>query len=291
MDIIAAENKTTISPIINLQETESDTNEPIVLIEKIENATYYSEKTNSYTVVIGLYEKVADCSILDVQTNTIRSAIIPIEDINSILPLTRNGDTTSQFNAIKDAILNGTLTLLPYTVQKVVSSNVPVTRASSTDKAKIMKVLYGEGWPKAYNNVLRGSKTENGVTAKLYHTLSYRITDYDFTFIATAVSVIVTLTGLSVKTIQDILTLVFTAKGIWETVKEITLGRFDTFEYEDKMVRIGDLQQYRAGRTNKWEAVVGDIGAALTFKYERKDGDFYQNDVLLEKGLNNYFEL
>lgn len=120
--IIAAENKTTISPIINLQETESDTNEPIVLIEKIENATYYSEKTNNYTVVIGLYEKVADCSILDVQTNTIRSAIIPIEDINSILPLTRNGDTTSQFNAIKEAILNGTLTLLPYTVQKVDSS-------------------------------------------------------------------------------------------------------------------------------------------------------------------------
>lgn len=33
--IIAAENKTAISPIINLQETESDTNEPIVLIEKL----------------------------------------------------------------------------------------------------------------------------------------------------------------------------------------------------------------------------------------------------------------
>ena len=84
------------------------------------------------------------------------------------------------------------------------------------------------------------------------------------------------------------MTLVLTADGIYQTLKDVTIGKFDVFAYENKNVIINDVQPYWAGRTVKWTAVTGDIGAALTFDYENRHDDFYDNEGLLDTGLRNY---
>lgn len=259
-------------------------------IDQIGNATYYVQKTDEYTVAIGLYPDVVDCSIKYNTTNTLRFAIIPIENVNSIVPQTRNSSKSAQFETIKEAVLNGSLSLNEVTFQHSNTQSGPSTRVTSDEKAKIMTELYNAGWPQAYTNYLRASKTQNGVTAKLYHTLSYSVRDYDYSFVVakTALSVLLTLTGLPNDKLIRIVTLALSADGIYQTVKDITIGKFDVFAYENKNVIINDVQPYWAGRTVKWTAVTGDIGAALTFDYENRHDDFYDNEGLLDTGLRNY---
>ena len=241
-------------------------------------------------MAIGLYPNIVDCSIKYNETNTVSSAIIPIETVNSIIPQARNSSNSTQFETIKEAILDGSLPLEEVTFMQSNTQNGPSTRVTADEKSKIMDELYDAGWPQAYTNYLRASKTQNGVTAKLYHTLSYNVRDYDYTFVAakTAISVLLTLTGLPTAKLKLIVTLALTADGIYQTVKDVNIGKFDVFAYENKNVIINDVQPYWAGRTVKWTAVTGDIGAALTFDYENRHDDFYDNEGLLDTGLRNY---
>lgn len=285
----AAETVMPIPPVIDAEDfvTASGT---FTEIDQLGNATYYIQKTDEYTVAIGLYPNVVDCSIKYNTTNLISSAIIPIENVNSIIPQTRNGSKSAQFETIKEAILDGSLPLKEVTLQYMNMQNSPNMRATADEKARIMSELYDAGWPQAYTNYLRASKTQNGITAKLYHTLSYNIRDYDYTFVIaqTAISLLMTITGLPSSTLARIVTLALAADGLYKTVKDINVGRFDVFAYENKNVIINDIQPYWAGRTVKWTAITGDIGAALTFDYENRHDDFYDNEGLLDTGLRNY---
>ena len=154
-----------------------------------------------------------------------------------------------------------------------------------------MNELYDAGWPQAYTNYLRASKTQNGVTANLLHTLYYIIEDYDYTFVAaqTIVSTILALQGLPTSIILKLFNIYLAADGFYKTVSDIIIGRFNVYAHENKNVFINDVRPYWAGRTVKWTAVVGDYGAALTFDYENKNYDFDDNNALLDKGLSNYF--
>ena len=285
----AAEIVMPIPPVIDAEDfvTASGT---FTEIDQLGNATYYIQKTDEYTVAIGLYPNVVDCSIKYNTTNLISSAIIPIENVNSIIPQTRNGSKSAQFETIKEAILDGSLPLKEVTLQYMNMQNSPNMRATADEKNRIMSELYDAGWPQAYTNYLRASKTQNGITAKLYHTLSYNIRDYDYTFVIaqTAVSLLMTITGLPSSTLARIVTLALAADGLYKTVKDINVGKFDVFAYENKNVIINDIQPYWAGRTVKWTAITGDIGAALTFDYENRHDDFYDNEGLLDTGLRNY---
>ena len=285
----AAETVMPIPPVIDAEDfvTASGT---FTEIDQLGNATYYIQKTDEYTVAIGLYPNVVDCSIKYNTTNLISSAIIPIENVNSIIPQTRNGSKSAQFETIKEAILDGSLPLKEVTLQYMNMQNSPNMRATADEKNRIMSELYDAGWPQAYTNYLRASKTQNGITAKLYHTLSYNIRDYDYTFVIaqTAISLLMTITGLPSSTLARIVTLALAADGLYKTVKDINVGRFDVFAYENKNVIINDIQPYWAGRTVKWTAITGDIGAALTFDYENRHDDFYDNEGLLDTGLRNY---
>ena len=285
----AAEIVMPIPPVIDAEDfvTASGT---FTEIDQLGNATYYIQKTDEYTVAIGLYPNVVDCSIKYNTTNLISSAIIPIENVNSIIPQTRNGSKSAQFETIKEAILDGSLPLKEVTLQYMNMQNSPNMRATADEKARIMSELYDAGWPQAYTNYLRASKTQNGITAKLYHTLSYNIRDYDYTFVIaqTAISLLMTITGLPSSTLARIVTLALAADGFYKTVKDINVGKFDVFAYENKNVIINDIQPYWAGRTVKWTAITGDIGAALTFDYENRHDDFYDNEGLLDTGLRNY---
>lgn len=259
-------------------------------IDQLGNATYYVQKTDEYTVAIGLYPNIVDCSIKYNETNRITTAVIPIENVYAIIPQTRNSNKSIQFETIKDAILDGSLPLKEVVFEQYNPQSTPSTRVTADEKAKIMDELYDAGWPQAYTNYLRASKSQNGVTAKLYHTLSYNVRDYDYTLVLakTAISVLLTLTGLPTAKLKLIVTLVLTADGIYQTLKDVTIGKFDVFAYENKNVIINDVQPYWAGRTVKWTAVTGDIGAALTFDYENRHDDFYDNEGLLDTGLRNY---
>ena len=285
----AAETVMPIPPVIDAEDfvTASGT---FTEIDQLGNATYYIQKTDEYTVAIGLYPNVVDCSIKYNTTNLISSAIIPIENVNSIIPQTRNGSKSAQFETIKEAILDGSLPLKEVTLQYMNMQNSPNMRATADEKNRIMSELYDAGWPQAYTNYLRASKTQNGITAKLYHTLSYNIRDYDYTFVIaqTAISLLMTITGLPSSTLARIVTLALAADGLYKTVKDINVGKFDVFAYENKNVIINDIQPYWAGRTVKWTAITGDIGAALTFDYENRHDDFYDNEGLLDTGLRNY---
>ena len=98
----AAEIVMPIPPVIDAEDfvTASGT---FTEIDQLGNATYYIQKTDEYTVAIGLYPNVVDCSIKYNTTNLISSAIIPIENVNSIIPQTRNGSKSAQFETIKEA--------------------------------------------------------------------------------------------------------------------------------------------------------------------------------------------
>ena len=307
----AAEAEMPIPPVIDTEDFATVSGN-FTDIDQLGDATYYVQKTDAYTVAIGLYPNIVDCSIKYNETNTVSSAIIPIETVNSIIPQARNSSNSTQFETIKEAILDGSLPLEEVTFMQSNTQNGPSTRVTADEKSKIMDELYDAGWPQAYTNYLRASKTQNGVTAKLYHTLSYNVRDYDYTFVAakTAISVLLTLTGLPTAKLKLIVTLALTADGIYQTVKDVNIshdgsgdyaadglyktvkdinvGKFDVFAYENKNVIINDVQPYWAGRTVKWTAVTGDIGAALTFDYENRHDDFYDNEGLLDTGLRNY---
>lgn len=259
-------------------------------IDTIGNATYYVQKTDTYTIAIGLYPNLADYSIKYHGSNSIKTAIVPIEQLNSLIPQTRSSSQSAQFEVIKEAILNGSVPLNEITLQTSSTPPTPTTRVTSDEKAMIMNELYNEGWPRAYTNYLRASKTQNGVTAKLYHTLSYNIIDHDYTFVVakTTLSFLLSLTGLPTAKLKLIVTLL-AVDGVLQTIKDIIIGKFDVYAYENKDVIINNTKPYWAGRTVKWTAVTGDIGAALTFESENKHNDFDDHTALLETGLRYYF--
>ena len=276
-------------PEINKQEVLLS-GETFTLIEEMENATYYIEKTDSYNIAVGLYDTFADCSIYYHEADTLYTKIVPIEEINSVIPQTRSASTqAAQFESIADAILDGSISLSQLTLQ----APQIMPRVTSSERTKIMNELYDAGWPTSYVNFERDRMTQNGVTAILYHSVTYSIQDYDYTFLAakTALSVLLALTGLPTAKIKLIATLYLTADGIWQTVSDMTAGRFDVYAYGTKQVKIGNVQPYWAGRTVKWTGYTFDIGAGLNFDYENKHSDYDNNTLLLQTGLNNYFNM
>lgn len=263
-------------------------------IDQLGEATYYVQKTDDYTVAIGIYNTFVDCSVYYHDTNSLSTAVVPVEKISGIFPKTRSDNIQAvQFEIIKRALLKGSLPLEKIDFQ---NHNMPfsyATRVNPSKKSKIMTELYNAGWPHAYTNYLRASKKQNGVTAKLYHTLSYSINDYDYTFFIakTALSALLAFTGLPKERLKLIVTIALTADGIYQTIKDVYIGKYDVYAYENKTVIIKGIQPYWSGRTVKWTAVTGDIGAALTFDYENRHNDFYDNNKILDTGLRNYKDM
>lgn len=275
---------------INIAQEVSTFNESFVQIDEIENATYYSEKTDGYTIAIGLYSDVIDCSIRYHETESVYSGIIPIEEVASMISGVNSGNIFSQFEILRNAVLDGSLPLPALQVYEAPNSTTSVRAVSDSDKTKIMNELYNEGWPKAYSGVLRGTLTQSGITARLYHTLYYNITGHDYTFVAakTALGAVITMLGLPLKTVRDIIGFALSVDGIWQTIQDVKAGKRDVSAVENKIVEINGTQPYWAGRTTKWTAVTGDIGAALNLVSENKHADFFDNTELLRTGLRLY---
>ena len=289
--VSASEIESPVTPTIGIGDMETGN---FTEIDQLGEATYYVQKTDDYTVAIGIYNTFVDCSVYYHDTNSLSTAVVPVEKISGIFPKTRSDNIQAvQFEIIKRALLKGSLPLEKIDFQ---NHNMPfsyATRVNPSKKSKIMTELYNAGWPHAYTNYLRASKKQNGVTAKLYHTLSYSINDYDYTFFIakTALSALLAFTGLPKERLKLIVTIALTADGIYQTIKDVYIGKYDVYAYENKTVIIKGIQPYWSGRTVKWTAVTGDIGAALTFDYENRHNDFYDNNKILDTGLRNYKDM
>ncbi|MGV8147355.1 MAG: hypothetical protein ACLKAK_13220 [Alkaliphilus sp.] len=79
-----------------------------------------------------------------------------------------------------------------------------------------------------------------------------------------------------------------TIAGVWEFIDNIRFTKYDVFMYGDKVVMIGNISPYRAGRTVRFSAITGDSGAAVVEKSDRSDNDYFDNRALLIQGIENY---
>ena len=277
-----------ISDMVSTQKIE-DTDTYFLQIDTIGNATYYFERTNEFVVSIGIYDSLADCAIRYFSDeDTVYSSIIPLEDTESKLSI--SAERECKFEEIKNSILNGDLTLSSSAIQ-IIEPETQIIAEKVSDEEAIMSMLYGEGWPQTYTQKRIGSKTQNGVSALLNESLTYAVNEFDWSVIVakTALSVLAARYSIPIKKLADAITVVLTADGVYETVRDIIASKYDVYAYINKGVYINSKSYYWAGRTVFWDALVGDIGVALNLHSDKQHSDFDDNNKILETGLYNYF--
>lgn len=228
-----------------------------------------------------------DIAYKDLKTNEVFSDVIDIGNSPKYLKLSTK---MNKIEKIKDEIAKGKLKLKTIDIKKTFKKN-SVQLMSSSEEDKIMDVLYDEGWPEAYSNYLRDSKTYNGAYAELRHNLSYNIRERDSITIAAGatLSVIVLYYTWPSQLWAQISSVALTGKGVYEAIKSFVISDYDVLSYGNKYVYVEDEYQYQADRTVKWRAIVADLGATLDFQYDNHHHDYFDNEGLLDTGLDNYF--
>lgn len=163
----------------------------------------------------------------------------------------------------------------------------------SSDKAEIMEELYEAGWPQAYHNVLGESMHRDGVYAELRHSISYSIIKKStlFSIGGALVSIAAVILGLPPVNLIQVASTVVGGLGFIVFLRDVSINNYSVYSYGDKLVNIGNITPYRAGRTVKWNAIVADLGASLDFRYENVDHDYWDNKALLNQGITNYLRL
>lgn len=276
-------------PVIASEATATDTY--LAQYDQVGDALYYYEETDEYIMAIGVLGNISDYSIRYKENpNAIYSGISNIENSGAMA----RTETTDEdaINSIKKALLENAMPLQQtIQVSEIVESNGQTRSVNSDHADKIMNLLYDEGWPTSYVNYLRASMTQDGVTANLYHSVTYSISEKSswFALASTALSALMTLTSLPAGTLRLVVTLVLTASGIYVTLKDVTIAKYNVYAYGTKKVVVGEVQPYWAGRTVCWTGIAADLGATLDFEYENKHSDYDDNTGLLETGLYNYF--
>ena len=143
--VSASEIESPVTPTIGIGDMETGN---FTEIDQLGEATYYVQKTDDYTVAIGIYNTFVDCSVYYHDTNSLSTAVVPVEKISEIFPKTRSDNIQAvQLEIIKRALLKSSLPLEKIDFQ---NHNMPlpyVTRVNSGEKSKIMTELYNAGWP------------------------------------------------------------------------------------------------------------------------------------------------
>ncbi len=263
----------------------------ITQFDQIGDALYYYEETDEYIVAIGVLDDVTDYSIrYKNNPATIYYGVSTFEDVSNNARTTAT--TKEKILSIKEDLLGNKLPLQQtMTIPTSATTNTQTRSVDSDHADKFMDLLYDAGWPTSYVNYLRDSMTQNGVTANLYHSVTYSISEKSswFAIASTALSVLMTLTSLPAGTLRLVVTLVLTASGVYVTAKDVTIAKYNVYAYGTKRVVIGNVQPYWAGRTVCWTGIAADLGATLDLEYDNKHSDYDDNTGLLETGLYNYF--
>lgn len=255
--------------------------------DQLGDSTYYFEKTDTYVLAIGISDAAVDCAIRYLDTNETYAKVYPVDSIASVYQAQK--DVSVQIGEIRLSILTHDLDL-PKTEPNKPLSMQQIQRVGSAEKEIIMQQLYNEGYPRAQQQTFVESRTKNGITANLYQSISYTIRDRDVIVLAakTALSLAMTEIGLPAMTLKSIIQFAITVNGVWETVNEVAVKKYETYLYGRKYVRINGENYYTPGLTIYWLAYVGDIGAALDLQSEQASQYYYNTDKLFEVGFDNY---
>ncbi len=250
-------------------------------VENVGNGVYYTEITDAYTLSVGIINGNADCAIkYNDKPNTIYSGVFNVDN-----GCASKGLRTKALE-YRDAMLSDELTL-----QATVFTTG--SQGLRSDADLIMSALYSAGWPTSYVNYLRETRYQGGATGNLYHSVTYSYSSYVnwFAIATTTLAAVITLTNLPAATLLAVASFAVTGAGIYVLIKDVLITRYNVFAYGTKTMYVQDAYQYYAGRTVKWLATVGDIGASLDFQYNNQHSDYNDHDSLFATAFYNYFNL
>lgn len=271
-------------PIIsNYATSSSDTKGTIQKFEQVGNALYYSEIAESYTLAVGISGNTIDYSIKYPKSpNKVYSGVCTVYNLER-----KDYNEQQLLNEFRNKLLANELELTENTFNSVVNTR----SVNSSDENLIMNELYDAGWPESYVNYLRETRVRSGATGELYHSVTYSMSDYInwFAVATTSLSALISLTNLPAAVLLKVATWSVTAAGVYILVQDVIITRYNVYAYGTKMLYVNDQYEYNAGRTVRWIATVGDIGASLELKSDNKHYDYDDHDSLFSTAFENYF--
>lgn len=260
--------------------------------EWIDGSLYYFELTPEYTISIGVHSQIVEYAI------KYHNEELMLQSGQEAIDL--SGDDDDYYRKVvqeyRSMLLDGELTVRK---EKIVISkedkgsarkDEPSRSLSNTQKTWIMNAVYAAGFPAAFTNRNIANLTEDGVYAKLYETVSYSLSEKSATWVAAGkvLSAVSTLLDISSSNAKKIIYFILNADGLWEVVSGQYAKKANVTMNDTKVVKIGTIQPYHAGRTVKWLATIGDSSAIVQKKSDHKDSDFNSNNAILIKGIENY---
>ncbi|HHV27606.1 MAG TPA: hypothetical protein GXX63_10480 [Tissierellia bacterium] len=257
-------------------------------ISKIGNTYYYYEDNNKFTLSISRNSNGhVEVNMKDKSNPSI---------INSTMLNNRiKKDYVTDFKEIRENILEERIELnkkvfIPedYTNlikdehhAEIANNDIMLIRGGLVDK-------YGE----PYRNKYLESLTERGLTAKLYESKNFEIYRHHdwLVYAGTTAGAIAALISIPMSAVAAVLTLVSLGSGVYGVVEDIMVREFVANVHYNKTVNVGNSYPYRAGKTEKNRAIVGDKDIVILHKDTIADHDYNDNYSLLKKGIDNYIK-
>ena len=188
--------------------------------EEIAGIPYYHESTIKYTITVGVYENVIDCSFIDKSMpDIVYSRIIPIADIELTAPVAPE----ELFKYAKEHILSNPELYSMDRIQlyfreednaETITMNCPTSdstfitpnslRSVATDKAAFINYLTNHGYPQEYPEQFITQHTLYGYQGKLYRSFYYYVSNLSsWSILATStIGLIITITSLPESTVR-----------------------------------------------------------------------------------------
>lgn len=267
----------TNSPIIEQVVTDENIVHEVYRVD--DNTVYSYDVTDDYVVSIGISGNTADYSIKYFSD----SDAIVYHGITTIN--TNTYSFSNKLNMIKDALISGQLETEVISLVSSVSSS----RSNDNDLELCKAALAINGEPSEYGETLRRSYTASGITAKVYESLEYQITDKFswFAIIGTSLSAAMAALSAPASILLKIATWAPIGGGVYELLSDTTFRKYNLFGYYQKNIYAQGEFQFFNLKTRKFEAHVGD-NAGVQYKSESKPSTFDDNLALCKTGIEEY---
>lgn len=165
-----------------------------------------------------------------------------------------------------------------------VELNASTTSVGSRVDRKL-KSYYGN----PFSNRHIGTYRERGKTAKLYHSMHFERYKYRaWGLVAlTSVGIVASIVSFPASTILATCAVVSIGAGVYGIAKSFTANEYVANVHWNKVVQVGSIYPYRAGKTIKGRIFLGDIDAAYSKKGTNQNWDYDDNLLLMKTGIKN----
>lgn len=165
-----------------------------------------------------------------------------------------------------------------------VELNASTTSVASRVDRKL-RSYYGS----PFSNRHIGTYREKGKTAKLYHSMHFeRYKYHSWGLVAgTTVGMVASIVSLPASTILATCAFVSVGAGFYGLAKSFTANEYVANVHWNKVVQVGSIYPYRAGKTIKGRIFLGDIDAAYSKKGTNQNWDYDDNLLLMKTGIKN----